>query len=258
MPTEFDGKRYQETSAHQREWGERLIDELNLVGNERILDIGCGDGALTASLAGVVSHGSVVGIDASAGMIETAGNHNRHNLSYRLLDILDAVFLDEFDIIFSNATLHWVKDHEKLLPILHRALKDTGVLRVNFAGDGNCSTLNRVATDLMASDEYREAFTDFEWPWYMPSVDAYRELVRRSDFKSTEVWGENADRFFPDTDTMLGWVDHPSIVPFKQHLGGHMAERFHKAVADRMVEEARQPDGTCFETFRRINLLARK
>ncbi len=141
MPTEFDGKRYRETSTHQKEWGARLIEELNLRGNERILDIGCGDGALTTNLADGVSHGSVLGIDASAGMIDTARSQKRPNLCFQLLDVLDADFRGEFDVIFSNATLHWVRDHEMLLPILYRALNENGILRVNFAGDGNCSTL---------------------------------------------------------------------------------------------------------------------
>ena len=258
MPTEFDGKRYRETSTHQKEWGARLIEELNLRGNERILDIGCGDGALTTNLADGVSHGSVLGIDASAGMIDTARSQKRPNLCFQLLDVLDADFRGEFDVIFSNATLHWVRDHEMLLPILYRALNENGILRVNFAGDGNCSTLNRVAQESMASDQYREAFTDFDWPWYMPSVEAYESLTKHSDFKDAEVWGENADRYFPDTEAMLGWLDHPAIVPFKQHLDPETAESFHKVVANRMIEETKQPDGTCFETFRRINLLAKK
>ncbi len=258
LRVDFDGKRYQETSAHQKEWGARLIDELDLAGNECILDVGCGDGTLTANLADAVSAGSVVGIDTSEGMIEAAQNIHRANLSFRLIDILDAEFQDEFDVIFSNATLHWIKDHQMLLEIFCRALKRSGVVRVNFAGEGNCGTFNRVALEVMASEEFSGAFSDFEWPWYMPSVEAYEKLVGNSSFSSLRVWGENADRFFPDTQTMLGWVDHPAVIPFKQYLDSETGSRFHEVVTKRMVEETRQTDGTCFETFRRINLLAVK
>ena len=69
---DFDGNRYRAASAHQKEWGARLIDELELTGNEHILDIGCGDGVLTAGLAEADPQGSVIGIDSSAGTIEAA------------------------------------------------------------------------------------------------------------------------------------------------------------------------------------------
>ncbi len=64
MPHEFDGEKYKETSTHQKEWGNMLISEIPLSGSEHILDLGCGDGVLTAFLAGKVPHGRVVGIDA--------------------------------------------------------------------------------------------------------------------------------------------------------------------------------------------------
>lgn len=258
MPVEFDGQRYRQASAHQKEWGSRLIAELSLTGEEHILDVGCGDGALTAALADLVPRGSVVGIDASTGMVEAAQSHERPSLSFRVLDVTDADFCEEFDLIFSNAALHWIKDHVKLLSILHRALKEGGVLKVNFAADGNCSTLNRIAREFMDSDEFREGFADFQWPWYMPTIDAYERLIGQSPFVDAATRGENADRYFPDSEAILGWIDHPSIVPFKQHLDAHTGERFHAAVAARMLDETRQADGTFFETFRRIDVVARK
>ena len=176
-PVEFDGQRYRQTSAHQKEWGSRLISELALCGDESILDIGCGDGVLTAQLADRVPQGQVTGIDASAGMIATARTNNRPNLSFVRLDISDADYSEDFNVVFSNATLHWIKDHAKLLRILHRSLKDSGILRVNFAADGNCQAWFRVARELMNSDEFRDAFAGFQWPWFMPAVDEYQRIL---------------------------------------------------------------------------------
>ncbi len=257
-PIEFDGQRYRQASAHQKEWGSRLISELALRGDERILDVGCGDGVLTAQLADRVPGGQVLGIDASTGMIEIARSIERNNLSFDLIDAREADFADGFDVVFSNAALHWVKNHASLLRILHRALKDGGAFRVNFAGDGNCQTWFRVARELMDSDDFRDRFAGFEWPYFMPTIDSYKRLLSDSPFSDAKVWGENADRYFPNVETMLGWLDQPAIVPFKQHLDEPMAERFHEAAAARMIEYTKQDDGTCFETFRRINVLAHK
>jgi trans-aconitate methyltransferase len=92
----------------------------------------------------------------------------------------------------------------------------------------------------------------------MPSVDAYQKMLNDSPFQGAQVWSENADRYFPNVAAMQGWLDQPSIVPFKQHLQEPLATAFHEAAAIRMVELTKQPDGRCFETFRRINVSARK
>jgi ubiquinone/menaquinone biosynthesis C-methylase UbiE len=88
MPFDFDGEKYKDASTHQKTWGQKLISELGLRGNERILDLGCGDGTLTAQLAEYVPDGFVLGIDASESMIETAQkDHAGANLRFELQDI---------------------------------------------------------------------------------------------------------------------------------------------------------------------------
>lgn len=258
MAHEFDGNKYKAASAHQKEWGAKLIRELNLSGTERILDLGCGDGALTAQLAALTPQGSILGIDASRGMIEAARAHVADNLSFDVRDINGLNFENEFDIVFSNATLHWVKDHRALLENVHRALRPGGALRFNFAGDGNCANFFGVVKEAIQLQQFARYFADFEWPWYMPSLEEYELLARRSPFAQSRVWGENADRYFADQQAMIGWIDQPSLVPFMQLVADKHKEDFRQFVIDHMVRRTRQTDGRCFETFRRINLVARK
>lgn len=258
MPFEFDGRKYANASSHQKEWGARLIAELGLRGDERILDLGCGDGSLTAKLADLVPHGSVLGIDASEGMIDTAVKHERANLKFARQDINDLPFASEFDLVFSNATLHWIKDHRRLLANVHRGLRDNGVLRFNFAGEGNCSHFNTIIQAVMVLPEYAVHFDAFDWPWYMPGVAEYEALLRQFPFAEAKVWGENADRHFPNTEAIIRWVDQPSIVPFLTRVPDQHRSQFRDTVVERVVRETLQPDGTCFETFRRINVFARK
>lgn len=258
MTHEFDGKKYAKASAHQKEWGTNLISELNLKGDERVLDLGCGDGTLTAYLAELLPRGQVVGVDASQGMIEAALPKAGHNLRFLRMDINELDFLDEFDLILSNATLHWIKDHQRLLQNVQKALRADGRLRFNFAGDGNCSHFFAVMHKAMEVDEFRSFFAEFEWPWYMPPVDEYKTLTESSGLHDVQVWGENADRFFPDTEAMIRWVDQPSLVPFLAFISDPMKTLFRDFVVNRMIEETKQEDGRCFETFRRINVSARK
>jgi trans-aconitate 2-methyltransferase len=72
------------------------------------------------------------------------------------------------------------------------------------------------------------------------------------------VWGENADRYFPDIGSMVKWVDQPSLVPFLEYVPQSDKQGFRNYVVEKMIETTLQKDGRCFETFRRINVLARK
>jgi trans-aconitate methyltransferase len=258
MAHEFDGNKYKAASTHQKEWGAKLIRELNITGTERILDLGCGDGALTAQLAALAPQGSVLGIDASRGMIETAKTNVADNLSFAVRDINCLDFENEFDIVFSNATLHWIKDHAALLGNVHRALKPCGVLKFDFAGDGNCANFFDVVKEAIRLPQFTKYFSAFEWPWYMPSVEEYVLLVQRIPFSAASVSGENADRFFADRETMIKWIDQPSLVPFMKLLPEEHKEDFRQRVIEHMISRTCQADGRCFETFRRINVVARK
>jgi trans-aconitate 2-methyltransferase len=258
MTHEFEGKKYEKASAHQREWGTKLIAEIGLRGTESVLDLGCGDGTLTVQLAELVPQGEVVGIDASQGMIDAALPKARSTLRFLRMDINELNFKERFDLVFSNAALHWVKDHGRLLQNVRRALRAGGRLRFNFAGDGNCSNFFVVIREAIAQEEFRPVFTAFGWPWYMPDVAEYEALAESSGLHDVRVWGENADRFFPDEEAMIRWIDQPSLVPLTPCLPERDRAAFRNFVIRRMIGNTRQHDGRCFETFRRINVSAMK
>jgi trans-aconitate 2-methyltransferase len=255
MAYEFDGRKYETASAHQKQWGNKIISEFRLAGTESVLDLGCGDGKLTENLADLVPAGHVTGIDGSEGMIQVANARARNNLSFMIMDI-DELQLDrKFDLIFSNATLHWIKDHNKLWTGIIKILNPGGLVRFNFAAAGNCSTLIRVLTEAMASGEFRDLFADFKWPWYMPSIEDYLIILKEFEFTDCRVWGENEDRLFQTKEDLIGWIDQPSIVPFLKYISSESRKKlFRDYVVRRMLEETARPDGGFFETFRRINV----
>ena len=203
-------------------------------------------------------HGRVVGIDASENMIAAAQALAGERLSFFRRDIDDLDFCGEFDLVFSNATLHWVRDHRRLLENACRALRPAGMCRFNFAADGNCSHFNAVVRALMQSPSYGRFFRDFEWPWFMPALGDYESLFAEGHFAEHRVWAENADRHFPDAQAMTAWIDQPSLVPFLRQLDGSTKQAFRDETVARLLAVTRQPDGTQFETFRRINVFARK
>ena len=255
---EFDGEKYKLASAPQKEWGQSLISEISLQGNERILDLGCGDGYLTEQLALLVPNGEVLGIDASVGMIQTAQKICRDNLAFVHMDINSLYFSDEFDIIFSNAALHWVKDHKRLLQNSHAALKAGGILLWDFGSDGNCSNFLAVMQKKITEDKYTEFFKNFEMPWFMPSKSHYAELIANIGYSHFTITEVNRDRFFPTSDEMIKWIDQPCIVPFMECIPDILKSTFREEVIEEMLGRTQQPDSTCFETFRRLQIYAQK
>ncbi len=251
---EFDGQKYRQSSRHQKEWGRELIRQMNLSGTEYVLDLGCGDGVLSAEIAEYLPRGSVLGIDASPSMIAAAEELSSGNLSFLLLDIRDLDFEETFDIIFSNAALHWVHDHRKLAQASVRALKPGGRLCWNFAASGTSAAFCKIVQKFMASPEYKRYFQHFSWPWHMPEVSGYEHCFDGLPMAELHIREENRDRFFSSETEMLQWLDQPSLVPFLAALPEERKRPFRDAVADAMIRHCRQPDGRCFEQFRRIFL----
>lgn len=253
----FDGERYKKASRHQKEWGQRMISSLRLEGHEHILDLGCGDGVLTEKLAALVPNGMVLGIDSSSSMIHTAKQLEKNNLRFLLMKIEDMDFDDEFDLIFSNATLHWIKGHKELLGRAFKSLKRGGHIRFNFAGKGNCDHFTAVAQQTIADPQFARYFQGFEWPWYTPDVSGYEILDCDAGFADVIVWEENADRMFTKEE-LIGWLDQPTLIPFMKRMDELDKAKFRKTIIERMLERTKQSNGRYFETFRRINVFARK
>ena len=129
-----------------------------------------------------------------------------------------------------------------------------GIIAWDFGGDGNCANFYGVIRKMIQSEKYKKYFMDFEWPWYMPSKTEYEKLIAASGFSDYTITEVNRDRYFADADEIIKWIDQPSIVPFLREVPEEVKPEFREAVIQAMLEKTLQPDGTCFETFRRIHV----
>ncbi|HEY9139895.1 MAG TPA: class I SAM-dependent methyltransferase [Bryobacteraceae bacterium] len=161
--------------------GQPVLELLQARPGERILDLGCGDGALTEKL--VALGAQVVGIDSSADMIAAA---RQRGLNVRMMDARSLTFDNEFDAVFSNAALHWIKDDPDA-PVggAFRALKAGG----RFVGElGGHACVGAITVALVAVLERRGIRDAALWvPWYFPTVDEYETRLRRAGFVPQSV-----------------------------------------------------------------------
>jgi trans-aconitate methyltransferase len=191
-------------------------------------------------------------------MIDTAKKLTKANLLFRLMDITKIVFENEFDLIFSNATLHWIKNHGKLLNDCYSALKSNGMIRFNFAGDGNSFQFIRAVREVTQNQSYVQYFHNFDWPWFMPTVEHYQDIIAKTKFRNVRVWEEKADRHFTQEEIMK-WIEQPCIIPFLRSITNDRTKKeFTEDVVTRTMRETRRDNNTFLETFRRINVIAEK
>jgi trans-aconitate methyltransferase len=155
--------------------GRAVFDLLNVQAGERVLDLGCGDGVLTVLL---VQHGaSVVGVDASPEMIEAA---KARGIDARVADAHALAFDAQFDAVFSNAALHWMRKPEAVLAGVRRALKPGGRFVGEFGGHGNVAA---IVTALSAALHAHGLDIESRFPWFFPTVAEYSALLQQHGFR---------------------------------------------------------------------------
>jgi|SRR5277367_3948295 SAM-dependent methyltransferase len=154
--------------------GAPVVDLLAPRAGERILDLGCGDGVLTAKLASMGCH--VIGVDASAPQIEAA---RKLGLDARVMNGEALNFDGDFDAVFSNAALHWMSNPAKVIAGVRRALKPHGRFVAEFGGRGCVAKIRKALIEAL---NRRRINGEAASPWYFPTVEEYSQQLMRGGF----------------------------------------------------------------------------
>jgi SAM-dependent methyltransferase len=173
----WNPQRYAEHAHFVPALGQPLIELLKVQPGERILDLACGDGVLSKKIADV--GGIVVGVDSSAEMVEAA---QKRGVDARLMDAYDLSFSSEFDAVFCNASLHWMKrDPGAVLAGVRQALKPAGRFVAEMGGHGNVAAITVALFATLQCHGVRDPASAS--PWYYPTVDEYRGKLERASMK---------------------------------------------------------------------------
>ena len=170
----WDPDAYARNARFVSDLGAPVVDLLAPRAGERILDLGCGDGALTLKVAAIGS--DVIGVDSSAPQVEAA---RRLGLDARVADGERLCFDTEFDAVFSNAAIHWMKPPDDVIDGVWRALRPGGRFVGEFGGHGCVETIKRALLDAL---HRRGIDGDALNPWYFPTVEDYSARLARRGF----------------------------------------------------------------------------
>jgi trans-aconitate methyltransferase len=189
--TTWNAEDYSKNSSEQQKWARELIAKLKLRGDERVLDLGCGDGKVTAELAAHVPRGEVVGVDLSPEMIRFATEHftgpAHANLCFAQADARALPFHEEFDVVFSNAVLHWTDDHRPVLQGIHRALRPGGRILLQMGGRGNVAGVLAVMNHIVRDPKWSPFFHEFSFRYGFHGPEEYSRWLTDAGLIPTRV-----------------------------------------------------------------------
>lgn len=229
---------YASNSTVQQAWARELIATLKLRGDERILDVGCGDGKVTAEMARAVPNGCAVGVDASTQMIEFANKtfpaSKNANLEFHVMDARKIQFVRKFDLVFSNAALHWVDDHQAFLRGAASVLQPSGRLMVSCGGKGNAHDVFLALRPEMRLKRWREFFRKMEAPYFFYSPEDYKKWLPRFEFETRSIKLAPKDATYPGVDGFAMWL-RTTWLPYTQRVPEEAREAFIAAVVERYV-----------------------
>jgi len=236
----WNAQDYAQNSKAQQQWAKELIALLQLIGHETLLDLGCGDGKVTAEIAKNVARGTVVGIDNSAAMIALAQGRypeQQHpNLSFRVMEAANLSFAESFDLVFSNAVLHWVKQHQPVIDGLYRSLKSGGKILLRMGGRGDAAGMRATIDRVKDTAPWSQYFIGFEFPYTFPGVDEYRVMLEVAGFTVKRLELVAKDMTHDGLEGLASWI-RTTWLPYTQRLPVDLRESFIEAVCSSYLDQ---------------------
>jgi len=207
-------------------WGETVLSWLELGGDERVLDAGCGTGQVTAALLERLPRGDVVALDGSASMIERARERlGEDRVTYVVADLQEALPIEpQVDAVLSTATFHWVLDHDALFHNLAAVMRRGAQLAAQCGGEGNIASVEAALRDMGEDFVGRKHFA-------APAETARR--LRAAGFTAVEVWRHEEPSPVPAED-LEPYLDAICLGDHVQSMGEDERRRFVHEVAKRM------------------------
>jgi trans-aconitate 2-methyltransferase len=247
-PRDWDAATYDRVSDPQLRWAHEQLERLHLRGNEVVLDAGCGSGRVTALLADLVPQGRVYAVDVAPSMAEHARAALGDRATVLCQDLVELTLPEPVDAIFSNATFHWIADHERLFDRLHEAMKPGGRLVAQCGGLGNIDAFRVLAEEIAHAEPFAPYFRDWRKPWNYAAPEVTHERLERAGFADVSCWLEPKPVTLDDPRPFVSTV---CLVRHLDPLPQDLREQF----VDRVLERAGNP---LVLEYVRLNMVARR
>ena len=222
--------------------------------NLKVVDLGCGTGELTRQLADALPNSDVTGIDSSSQMLEAARANAVSAPHLRFQQGDQSQLTGEWDLIFSNAALHWSENHAELIPNLYRRLAPGGQIAVQVPSNHNHIS-HQIYRETASEEPFKSILKGFQRYAPVLSIDDYARLFFDCGAEDILAFEKVYAHVLADSDAVVEWISGTALVPYFERLGEHK-EAFVNAVRVKM--RAALPETPVFYPFRRTLFSARK
>ena len=250
----WDAKQYLRFGAERTRSAFDLLARIDLATPRRIVDLGCGPGNSTALLRERWPDAEITGLDSSADMLEAA-RRDHAGIDFVVGDIAEWTPDDGYDLVFSNAALQWVSDHERLLPRLIKAVAPEGVLAVQMPSNYDFPT-HKLMRQAAAEGPWRERLADARPPSPVKPPEFYYDLLAPYCARLT-LWETNYIQIVESIDGMIEWLRGTGLRPFLARLDTAeqpvFVERYKALLAAAMPP---RPDGKRLLPYPRLFFIA--
>jgi trans-aconitate 2-methyltransferase len=244
--TEWNAADYERISGLQQAMAEEVLALLDFKGAERILDVGCGNGKITAEIATRVPQGSVLGVDPSHEMITFASGHYGAaaypDLRFEIADARSLPYREEFDVVVSFNALHWIRQQGEALQSIYAALKPGARAQLRLVCKGERRSLEHVLEETCFSPRWVQYYQGFHQPYLHLTPEQYSDLAARNGLQVTDVETEDKSWDFKSRSAFeafgeVTFVEWTRVLPAQEELN------FTVDVLDRYREVACQRPG---------------
>ena len=230
---DWDAGTYDRISTPQRRWAAEQLDRLELGGDEVVLDAGCGSGKITLKLAELVPDGRVYAVDAAPSMVQYTREALGDRATVFCQDLVELELPEPVDVVFSNATFHWIPDHDALFAALHRNLRPGGRLVAQCGGAGNIESVRVAAERAMVDEPFAASFDGWPRPWTYATAEQTARWLADAGFADVRTWLE--DKPTPMDDGRR-FVETVCLVRHLDPLPRALRGRFLDAVMEQLGE----------------------
>ena len=217
----WKGDEYAKNSESQKSSAQDFMEKGKLSGFSAILDVGCGDGKITAAMAEAIPHGSVIGVDISSSMIEFAKQafQNSQNLTFLIQDAAKLDFQEKFDLITSFTVMQWVLPQEQALQCFKKALKPDGRLWIQMP-TGLPREMQQAVNETISSKKWKGYFAQFIPPWRFYQSEEYRSLLTKTGLAPLRIETIQKHERFPTRDVFQSFLKQwfPYLRPLPENL----------------------------------------